>query len=390
MLIMGGVVARSSLSAFHGTAAEPFVDAGQFRTQRSSDREVLRKAIEQWVRNGTGVLRLERGRTYDLGIVTDRPSLFEVSGLRNAVFDGNGAIIRARSAKGNVWNLLSFSNAASLDIINLTASDSAYVDEAWGMKMIVLQPGGGGTHSVGIANILAVRALAMVWAQGPVQNRVCGINFGVNCRARHCYYALGCENQGDEVHGVIDSVNCRRAYIAYGVEGHDLEINIHHDGLQVAAGAQSAVLVKSYGRATRNVTLRLGFTGSLPYYAQVKNDRLSGACVTIEHQSADGEPSSIDDIDIEVDIADGIEDPFGAYLAAITSIGRDGSVERVTRNSWSRITIRGRTGKLRKINTPSAPETPFTLKILGDADRIIATAAHRNINIDRALVKSLR
>lgn len=356
------------------------VNASSFRKPGMSDLDVLRATLMAWQEQGSGTCYLEQGRLYDLGQVATGPDLMAFGHLDQATLDGNGAKIVARSAPGLVWNLFSIANVSNLLITNLSATDLGYRDRAAGMKMIVLQPGVRGTSGVRLENVTAERVLSFVQAQGPAApNRVGAVTFGDGCVARRCYYALCCVEQGDDITGLVRAIDCRRAYLVYGVNRHRLKLDIIHHGAPDVPASRSPVLIKSYGRPTSDLVLTARFGGSLPWNGQGPGD--PGSCVMLEQQPAPGQRGIIEGIDLTIEIDPGIPDRNHARLLTLSSVSASGSEEHQTNNVWRDIALHVRTDTTREIAVPVSPAEPLAIRLSGDVSRVVATPLAPNVRI---------
>jgi hypothetical protein len=382
--VIGAVLALASVPLFGQPArsqGSSALYAASFRARGTSDREVLASAFAEWQRRGGGVLVLEPQHRYDLGrIAGPGPDLFSIVGLNGATLDGNGASIVADSAAGLAWNLLSFSSVRNLAVRDILFSDRGYRDRTEGMKAIVLQPGENGTSDVVLSNVRATRALSLLQIQGPpAPARVSDVRIDGNCIAQRCYYGICCQDQGDRLTGSLTAINCRRAYIAYGVEGHRLSLAIRHDGVGSAPGAHAAVLIKSYGRETRNIEILATFTGTLAWSGR---DRANpGACVAIENQPADGGSGSIRDERLTIDIPAGTSDPFDADLVALASYTPGGELERQTADRWQDVVIAVRSDKPRALRILSNPLNKTVVYLAGEIGKVQIHSQAPNVHV---------
>lgn len=318
--------------------------AADFRAFGLNDRQVLQAAFRAWVARG-GDLELEADRVYDLGSQSTDDNVFVLFGMRDAVLRGNGATLRIRTAADISYNLLYLAYYRNLRIENLRAMDAGYRD-SWvrGAKFIVLDTGDRDSVNITLDNVAGERLLSFVQVQGPPGSaRVRGVRIEPNCRATRVFYALNCQNQGDDISGGFTAVNCGRAYFPYGVARHDLAIRVHHDGRAVAASAESCVLIKSYGPPTSGIRLDLSFTGSLPWRGEEDGRERPGSCVALEHQhDPQMGPSVIQDVELAIDIAAGTLDPYGAHRIVFRSYSQDGREESgTTANVWRNIVVAG-------------------------------------------------
>jgi len=300
-ILAGGMVVLIGTSALHGQPQTELIDAAAFRRAGRSDLEVLRLAVDAWQKARTGTLRLEANRKYDLGRITAGPDLFAISGLEDAILDGNGALVLANSAPDTAWNCFSFSNVTGLAIRNLRFRDVGTVDARSGMKALVFQPGTVGISAVRLRDITAQGVLAMVQTQGPYLHtpRVADIAFESGCMAANSYYALCCQNQGDHISGVLTTVNCRRSYLVYGVSGHDLQLFVTDSASRDRAPSRSAVLIKAYDVPTRDLRIRTRFIGVSSLRGKAVGD--PGASVMLEVQGSSATQAPVSNVSIEID-----------------------------------------------------------------------------------------
>lgn len=367
-LIGAGCALASPLFGLRTAFAQtsPLIEAESFRLRGMSDLETLTRAFRAWDQRGTGTLALEPGRIYDLGAKRDARNIFPLSRLANAILAGNGATIRIHTLGNVIYDLFQFSNYRNIRIENLHGTDTGYRDDMQGAKFIVLAPGHSGSRGVVLDNVSAERLPCMIRAEGPPARRVSGIHIVPNCRAERVYKPFSCENQGDNVTGGYSTNNCRRSYFPYGVSDHDLDIRIHHDNPRGGLGAETCALIKTYGRATRNISVRLDFSGVLPWAARNGRTGVPGSCVTLEHEHSPRQgPSLIENIDLTINIDPRAADPFGAHRVALRSYDQNLREEIRTANVWRNIRIAGdlRPGRNAAIFSRAQPNVPGDLRI---------------------------
>jgi hypothetical protein len=333
--------------------------AADFRRPGSTDRQVLEQAFAAWRQRG-GRLELEQGHVYDLGTKRDGTNVFELFWLVDATLAGNGATLRIQTEGRIVYNLLYLAYYRNLRIENLRAVDTGFDGTfVQGAKFIVLDTGQRDSVGLTLDNVVGERLVSFIQAQGPPgQARVRGIRIGGNCRAINVFYALNCEDQGDDVRGSFSTINCGRSYFPYGVSGHDLAIQIHHDGAGHGPAAETAVLIKSYGRTTSGIRVDARFSGVLAS---------GGSCVSLEHQhDRRAPPSVIEDVDLRINVEPGTADPNNCHRLVLRSYDPDGILQAgQTRNIWRRITVGGnlRPGRAAAIFSQALPLTPIDLTI---------------------------
>ena len=156
-----------------------------------------------------------------------------------------------------------------------------------------------------------------------------------NCVVRNSYYGVVCQENGDGLRGNWRCENVRRAYFAYGVTDHSVEVSVYHDG--VALGANSACLIKRYARDTKAIALKARFFGSVAQYS---------TGVTLEHQPIVTGTGVIEDVAVDLHISEDIlpanyaMTPF--RFRSYTSAGVEET--STTTNRWDNITYKGSPG----------------------------------------------
>jgi hypothetical protein len=351
------------------------IDVEDFRRAGMTDTEVIRAALQAWQRAGGGTLRFGANRHYALGRVDTGPNLFTVSQLEHSTLQGNGAEIVATSARGAVWNCFSFSNVDGLEIANLSFRDNGYRGDVAGMKALVFQPGFQGTRRIGLSHIRANGVLTMVQTQGPVDGapRVQEIAFRTGCVASRSYYALCCQDQGDRVSGKIRCVDCRRAYLVYGVDGHDLHLTIESASQSGVAPSRSPVLVKSYGRATTRLNLRVTFLGDLPFHGQATPDR--GSCLMLEVQGAPGSRPRIANIDIAVDLSSARRGGAEPAVLTLSSVDQNGRPASRAAGPFADIALSVRSAQRETVVIPRSEVGRAGLAFTGDVNPVAMISA---------------
>lgn len=366
--------AFSSACAWAAQPAPEVIEVEDFRRANMTDRQVIAVALQAWQQSISGVLRFARGRTYHLGSVSKGPDLFVITGLKDAVLDGNGAVIRATSVNDAVWNCFSFSGIHGLRIANLAFRDAGYRGEATGMKALVFQPGMLGCRRIELTGVRGTGLLSMVQAQGPFLDtaRVSDIRFVAGCEAADCYYALCCQNQGDAISGRLDAVRCRRPYLVYGVERHDLAMAIHDEAGRDIAPARSPVLIKAYDRPTRDMRLQLRFFGETP--ARGFSDADPGSCVTIEVQGSSQRQAPVSDIDLTIDVTGAARSGFHPALLRLSTMDAAGRPLDHPVGVFSAITVNVQSARNETIFLPRGMQHASSVRFGGDisALRLIA------------------
>lgn len=323
-VLVGGTLVYLGAHAQTGPSETLAIDAAHYRRDGRSDLEVLRLAIADWQKRGTGTLLLERDRIYNLGVIAEGPNLFALSGLADARIEGNGAIVLAKSAPHIAWNCFSFSNVTKVTIQNLNFRDSGRVDARSGMKALVFQPGVQGTRGIRLRSVSADHVLTLVQTQGPFIDapRVSDIVLDAGCEARDSYYGLCCQNQGDRISGELNTLNCRRSYLAYGVSGHELNLVVNHDERDRHPPSRSPILIKAYEVATRDLKIRTRFAGELPLRGIATDD--PGACVMLEVQGSGAAQAPVSDIIIEIDDSQSRIGSMRPAIVALSTVDANG------------------------------------------------------------------
>jgi hypothetical protein len=353
--------------AQRGGAGELHV--ADFRAPGFSDRQILERAFEAWARRG-GTLHLEPGHIYDLGLHADGSNVFVVFGLEDAVLAGNGATLRLHSRGHHVFNILYLAHYRNLRIENLRCIDTGYrgIYQAGG-RFIVLDAGQRDSIDVTFDNVVGERLVSFITAQGvPNGPRVRGIHIAPNCRAAQVFYAISCQNNGDDLTGGLSTFNCARSYYPYGVSNHRLALRIHHQGARHGPVADIAVPIMSYGRPTSRIRLDVAFSGTLVW---------GGACVALTHQHApEGRPSVIEDIELNIVVEPGTTAEYDIPRLEFRNYLADGTpTTGRTANIWRRIRIGGqlRPGRAPAIVARIVPDAPPDITILPDTTGASAT-----------------
>lgn len=374
-----GLIPLAAAGAISHAAASSRLAAKSGTRAETTDTALLRAALAAWQRRATGLLKLERGKVYDLGVIDDIVDLFPITNIAEGVLDGNGATIVATSAPGLAWNLFSFSDVRNLRIVNLAFVDRGYRDEAWGMKALVFQPGSSGTSHIEIDGIVGRRLFSMVQAQGPYEGapRVEGISLSGECRAERCYNALCCQDQGDRITGRLETLDCRRSYIAYGVSGHRLQISIRHTGARDIPPTRAPVLLKSYRRATVDHELALRFSGPLTFHGLRRTE--PGACVMVEDQSSGRNGVVFSGIRLDIDTVGSLPDGAPPYLVAFSQVNSQGKTGSRASSSWQDVMITARLARKLSIAGSLGFESMKGLVLRGDAAGATRVVIHANI-----------
>lgn len=337
----------------------PRLHAANFRQSETSDRTVLTRAVAEWRARGGGVLRLEAGRTYDLGEVAPGEHIFDLRGLSRAVLEGNGARLRCVTAGLGKSQMFLVRQCRGLKIAGLQAEDGgADLREEWrGMDFVHLDSSAGAIADITLDNVAVHGAVSLLSCSGgPGSPRTSGITL-LRTVARNCYYGLSFQENGDDVTGDITTINCRRSYFPYGVHRHNVVLQVSHDG--IGPGADACILVKRYLQDTGDIKLRASFSGVLKWRNLLK----------LEMQPPAGSVGTISDVDVELDVA-GSSVPFpGMHLVGLGT-WRNGRYEAKSRDVWRAIRVSGCSGPVpRQITRMTA--------VTGGADVVLAPGSLR-------------
>jgi len=313
-------------------AARQKIAVADFRDAARTPRQELSMAVAEWSRRG-GMLTLDKDRNYDLGDC-DRDPIFPIAHLRDAVLDGNGASLTARTMTMVQSTLFLLQDCRNVAIRNLSTFDQgADISLDWrGMRVVVADGSLGPCSGLVLDNIYARNAVALFVAQGgDAASRVSEITLR-HVTADHCYYGINCAENGDRLVGALRAINCRRAYFVYGISDHRVRLDISHDGS--SPGAQACCLIKRYQRDTRMIMMAARFSGVLAWQDLVK----------FEHQPAPASgPSIIEDVDARIDVMPGTVDRNRANRFAISAY-RGSAPLQSSDDVWRNIRIGGMLG----------------------------------------------
>lgn len=243
----------------------------------TNDRAAVAQAFEAVRAAGRGRIEFNAGRTYYLGeLATTDTGAIEVLNLTDAIIEGNNAQLVVNTTANALTAVIKLTGPNNVRINNLRFRDI------------------GADWNVNWRGAAAVDLLGSAVDSGKVQlDRCSGENLLYllschsaktalirdivlrDCSASNTFYGINCRNNGWGLRATgCKFDNVRRAYIVYGVEDHDVELTIHHDG--IAPGSSAACIVGNFGqRNTRAVRIRARFVGDTSKY-------LNG--IDIEHQ----------------------------------------------------------------------------------------------------------
>lgn len=337
------VMRRSALAgAFSAAAASGLaraagavVEVEALRRAGASDAAVIRLGLAELARRGGGVLTLAGGRTYDLGRVQSPGFVFHLRGMREARIEGNGATLVCETIGSGKTQMFLVQNCHGITFSNLVARDrGADIRRDWkGMDFVHLEGGGGPSSRIALENVSVEDAVSVLSSSGTGNGRISGITL-TNVVAMRCYYGLNFQENGDDVRGALTARNCRRAYFPYGVTGHNLQFDIHHDGAGPAADA--CILIARKERDTSNITVRARFSGVLPWTNLVH----------LVQQPPVLARGLIRDIAIDLFVDPSARDPNNAARMGVS--GYIGKVALPTTNDrWENVSLTGCFGRMR-------------------------------------------
>jgi len=287
-------------------------------------------------------LNFSKGKTYFLGDRTianeasSRINLDNVSGIVR----GNGAWLRVNTTEVVSPYVILIYRHDGLTISDLNVNDTGGVDllDNRGANAFSLAASSGIHRGFSLIRCSALNCSSL-FGTTPAgyagAERIEKIDIQ-SCYAENCYYGLNCIEQGDNLVATLTTRNCRRSYFAYGCSGHRVSVDIFHDN-PPSKGANACCLIKRYARDTTSIQLHARFHGSLGGFSNL---------VKIEHQPPVDGASTIDDIDVRIDVDKGIADELGATRLSLSSFTAAGVEQGATANVWSNIRLGGRIGNV--------------------------------------------
>jgi hypothetical protein len=329
--------AAGALAAASGVrAASPPIAVEAFRRPGASDASAVAAAVAALVASGGGTLLFAPGRTYDLGRVDTPGFAIHLHHLRDARIEGNGATLTCETRGNGKTQMFLVQNCHGLTFANLNARDRGTdLRRDWkGMDFVHIESTAGPSSRIALENVSVTDAVSVLTCSGDVSSpRVQEITLrGVS--AKRCYYGLNFQENGDDVSGDFTAANCRRAYFPYGVSGHNLQLDISHDG--TTPGADACILIARKERDTQDIRVRARFTGALPW----------SNLVHLVQQPALLERSVIRDVAIDLFV-----DPAAEYRPNAATLGLTAYLGQAalpyTSDRWENITLSGCFGRMR-------------------------------------------
>ena len=282
-------------------------------------------------------LLLAPGANYNLGVAADASQLLPYTHAKLHII-GNGATITATTNAISQGHVFYLTDPLYAIFDNVIFSNPGYVDsEDWeGVHHVYVES----TAATSIYGNITFRDVTVNGGISPLTihggtnaGRLQNIRFEGNCVFNHTYYGLEFQQQGDNVSGSYTANLPRRAYYAYGVRGHDLNINIYHDGISASADGNAVISTRSdagiIDSSTRNIKLVVNLSGVAPW----------GAVVKFQHNS-DAQTGITDNVDVQIN-ASGITYPT-TDVVSFTAWNLAGSSLQATTNSvWDHIKLSG-------------------------------------------------
>jgi len=323
-------------------------DSGAAGDGVTNDAASIRRALAAAVTvPGTDVY-FPPGR-YFLGDGAGDSVLLTLAGARDLRILGNGAVLTCRSRAG-INHMLMVAGSSDLWIHGLVFHDEG-LDRTltWqGANALLLD--GSVVNGVQRMRLSGCRFESVLSAL-----TVSGVGYAVDdiaiesIEVEGCYYGLAFQENGNRVRAT--GVRCNdvaRAYLAYGVDDHVLEIaSASHPG------GSNEFLVKCYDRPTSNITLDLTLAG----------ERGGEGMVVLEHEHAAGE-GLIRDVRLRLDLATATCRAEGIFLLRSYHPAQPARPEATTRSIWRNLHIDGNfqgcaanTPFFRAVSTPTTERT---------------------------------
>lgn len=331
-----------------------------FRTGTMTDLQTWQAALDQLRTDKEGTLIGEKGRAYDFGTIAEGATLFQLTGLRRAIIDGNGCSLQVTTVAGTTDTVTRFFNLT--DFQNVVFKNIRFVDPGYsyvpirGAAAFELSGVSGECRGFTMENIYVQQCLAGLFVNGAA-NQVKGIHFGANCVFDRVYYPANFQENGNFVTGDYAAINCVRPYFPYGVHDHDLNIHVYHDGVEPAG--QQGVLIKRYIADTSNLNLNISFTGVMAH---------ATALVMFEHQNDAGAAASIKNVKLRLNLKP-TSNPHNTRAVAFRAYSAAGvETTTTTENKFESLVLEGDISALTspiKIKSNVVPRLLIPLDISG-------------------------
>ncbi len=261
----------------------------------TNDRVAVAAAFEAVRAAGGGRIEFNAGRTYYLGeLATVQAAAIEVLKLKDATVEGNGAELVVKTTANVITAVLQLTGPQNVRLNDLRFRD---IGSDWsvnwrGAAAVDLVGSDVESGKVMFDRCSGEKVLYLMACRSEKTARIRGISLR-DCSVTNSYYGINCRNNGYGLRVTgFRADNVRRPYFVYGVEDHDVELSIQHDG--VAPGSSAACIISHLGvRDTRAIRLKARFFGNTSKY-------LSG--LDVEHQNPNAVGGLISGIDATIDV----------------------------------------------------------------------------------------
>src|SRR5574340_620130 len=288
----------------------------------------------------TGVpLELSSTQTYDMGSVSPGAALLPSINAKLRVI-GNGATITMSTNATGQTHLFDLINPVYAKFENITFSDAgADISQTWrGAHFVYVSASGfingyGNIVFTGVKTTSGVSPLTVFGTSAT--SRIENIKFEGGCVFTNTYYGPLFQNQGDNFTGEWTCNNCRRAYYSYGVRNHDVTIKVYHDGVAYYGSTGAIEIVSNTverpaNSDTRNIRVRVTFSGSVANY---------GSCVNFILIGASG--AKIDNVYVDLSLTDATWTSGNIPVLFEAYDTNGGTRLTATDNSWDNIHLSG-------------------------------------------------
>jgi hypothetical protein len=335
-------------------ASGPTIDVkrlGAYGDGRMSDLATVREAIQTAARRPGSTVLFPRGQ-YFLGTASDS-YLVSAKGLRDVRIVGEDATIACRSVNGTS-TMLELEGCRNVTVEGLAFRDHGLKrDVNWlGAAAIRLSNArSAGCQDITIAHCSFDSVLGAVvsrYTEDDPELRTRGIELS-DLTVRRSYYGFNFQDNGDDL--VARRIRCddvKRSYFPYGVSNHDVELDTANN-----ATGFTDVLIKCFHRDTARIMVRVRCRGK----------RGGDAILALDNQHERGR-GTIRGIDAWLDVDDA--DCKLDRVVLISSLDRDGRIQKHTTNRWDDIALDGNVricDQTKLIDIMSVAATPGTLRI---------------------------
>jgi hypothetical protein len=290
----------------------------------------------------TGIpMDLQPNTTYDMGIVGDGVNVLAYTNAKLQI-NGNGATISSTTTAPSQGHTFYLTNPiyAKFNDINLSNPGSDVDVDFEGVHHIFVVSSGTTTAygNIELHNVTADSGISPITFFGPTASaRIQNIVFSGNCVFTNTYYGPLFQWQGDKVRGYYTAVNNRRSYYAYGVDSHNLKINIvagvnGSDGNVAIASETGAGALRP---STTNIKLDIQYSGVLPFSSPVKFQLQSGA----NHPANTDGTAAIDNVNVNLNLTG--TSSSSLVGAAFRAYDLNGDACTSTTSRWDHIRLSG-------------------------------------------------